>query len=160
MNPTYIISATAFLMLVTSCSAARFAQDTDNTRVEVRTRTETIHDTVFIEIPVISEKTMTRDTTSMLENPYAKSEAGITNGFLRHSLETKPVKLPVRVETKVVRKDSLIYRDKIQTQTIEVPCELSRWQTLKMRIGGVVIISLSIAIVTAALYYFFHFKQL
>lgn len=162
MNHLYIIVAVMSLMLFSSCGTGRLAssQVADSTRVEVNTVTESIHDTIFIEIPVISERIVTRDTSSYLENSYAKSEASITDGFLSHSLETKPVKVPVQVETKIVRKDSLIYRDKVQTQSIEIPCKLSRWQTFKMRVGSATIAFLFIAIVTAALYFFFHFKQL
>ncbi len=162
MNHLYIIVAVMSLMLFSSCGTGRLAssQVADSTRVEVNTVTEYVHDTIFIEIPVISERIVTRDTSSFLENSYAKSEASITDGFLSHSLETKPVKVPVQVETKIVHKDSLIYRDKVQTQAVEIPCKLSRWQTFKMRIGSATIAFLFIAIVTAALYFFFHFKQL
>ena len=66
--------------------------------VEVNTHTETVHDTAYVQLPVYIERNVTRDTTSTLENPYAKSLATVKDGFLSHSLETKPVKHPVKVE--------------------------------------------------------------
>lgn len=149
------------LLGASSCVAARHVPPsvTDSTRVEVHTVTETVHDTAYIELPVIVERIVTRDTTSTLENPYAKSEATVQDGFLRHSLETKPVKHPVLLETKIVYRDSIIFRDRIQTQTVEVERQLTKWQSFKMRTGGATLALLLLAIVTAALYLFLHFKN-
>jgi len=149
------------LLGASSCGAAHHVSPsvTDSTRVEVHTVTETVHDTAYVELPVIVERIVTRDTTSTLENLYAKSKATITNGFLSHSLETKPVRHPVRIETKIVYRDSIIYRDRIQTQTVEVERQLTKWQAFKMRTGGATLTLLLLAIVTAALYLFLHFKN-
>lgn len=155
-----------FLLLLvslaaSSCGAVRHVSPTvtDSTRVEVHTVTETVHDTAYIELPVIVERIVTRDTTSTLENDYARSEAKVTDGFLHHSLETKPVKHPVQIETKIVYRDSLIYRDRIEIQTVEVERQLTKWQSFKMRTGGATLTLLLLAIVTAALYLFLHFKN-
>ena len=95
----------AAVLAASSCGTVRqtcpFSQS-DSTRVEVRTQTVTKTDTVTVELPVIIERNVTLDTLSRLENAYAKSEAKVTNGFLHHSLETKPVKLPVEVKTETV----------------------------------------------------------
>ena len=117
-------------LAASSCGAARHVSPTvtDSTRVEVHTVTETVHDTAYIELPVIVERIITRDTTSTLENDYARSDASVQNGFLHHSLETKPDKHPVQIETKIVYRDSLIYRDRIETQTVEVERQLTKWQ--------------------------------
>ena len=149
------------LLGASSCGAARHVSPsvTDSTRVEVHTVTETVHDTAYVELPVIVERIVTRDTTSTLENDYARSEATITDGFLHHSLETKPVRHPVQVETKIVYRDSIIFRDRIQTQTVEVERQLTKWQAFKMRTGGATLTLLLLAIVTAALYLFLHFKN-
>lgn len=149
------------LLGASSCGAARHVSPsvTDSTRVEVHTVTETVHDTAYIELPVIVERIVTRDTTSTLENDYARSEASVENGFLHHSLETKPVKHPVQIETKIVYRDSLIYRDRIETKTVEVERQLTKWQSFKMRTGGATLTLLLLAIVTAALYLFLHFKN-
>lgn len=148
-------------LAASSCGAARHVSPTvtDSTRVEVHTVTETVHDTAYIELPVIVERIITRDTTSTLENDYARSEASVENGFLHHSLETKPVKHPVQIETKIVYRDSLIYRDRVETKTVEVERQLTKWQSFKMRTGGATLTLLLLAIVTAALYLFLHFKN-
>ena len=148
-------------LAASSCGAARHVSPTvtDSTRVEVHTVTETVHDTAYIELPVIVERIVTQDTTSTLENDYARSEASVENGFLHHSLETKPVKHPVQIETKIVYRDSLIYRDRIETKTVEVERQLTKWQSFKMRTGGATLTLLLLAIVTAALYLFLHFKN-
>lgn|SRR5574344_574817 len=149
------------LLGASSCGAARHVSPsvTDSTRVEVHTVTETVHDTAYLELPVIVERIVTRDTTSTLENDYARSEASVENGFLHHSLETKPVKHPVQIETKIVYRDSLIYRDRVETKTVEVERQLTKWQSFKMRTGGVTLTLMLLAIVTAALYLFLHFKN-
>ena len=61
--------------LTASCGTARPVLESDSTRVEVNTVVETIHDTAYVELPVIVEKVATLDTASMLENKYAKSAA-------------------------------------------------------------------------------------
>ena len=132
----------------------------DSTRVKVRTVVETVHDTAYVELPVIIERNTTKDTCSVLENPYAKSEASITNGYLKHSLQTKPVKQPVKVETKIVYRDSIVYRDRVKIETVEVEKRLTQWQAFKMKTGGITLTLLLIAIVTAALYLLPNFKNL
>lgn len=121
---------------VVACGTVRPVTGVDSTKMEVHTETIIQHDTAYVELPVIVEKVATLDTTSTLENTYAKSEAVVTGGILRHSLETKPVSIPVKVETKTVYKDSLVYRDRVQTQTVEVEKKLTGWQQAKLRVGG------------------------
>ena len=125
---------------VVACGTVRPVTGVDSTKVEVRTETVIQHDTAYVELPVIVEKVATLDTTSTLENTYAKSEAVVTAGILRHSLETKPVSIPVKVETKTVYRDSLVFRDRVQTQTVEVEKKLNWWQKLKLKAGGLFLI--------------------
>ena len=138
------------LLSASACGTVQTLQVQDSTRVEVRTEVKTVHDTAYIELPVIVERVATQDTTSTLENTYAKSEAIVTAGILRHSLETKPVSVPVRVETKEVVRDSIVFRDRIQMQTVEVEKKLSAWQRTKMKTGevtmGICLLSLIILI--------------
>ncbi len=130
----------AAVLAASSCGTVRqtcpFSQS-DSTRVEVKTQTVTKTDTVTVELPVIMERNVTLDTLSRLENAYAKSEATVTNGFLHHSLETKPVKLPVEVKTETVYKDSLVY---------EIESKLTWWQKARMHAGTATFILLAIAI--------------
>ena len=133
---TSIISMLMLALLVTACGTVRPTLSQDSTKVEVRTETVTVHDTSYVELPVIIEKVATLDTASTLENKFARSEAIVSAGILSHSLETKPVQLPVQVETKIVYKDSLVFRDRVQTQTVEVEKKLTGWQQAKLRVGG------------------------
>lgn len=130
-----------------ACSTVRPLPSTDSTKVEVRTETVTVHDTAFVELPVIIEKVATMDTTSTLENKFARSEASVSAGILNHTLETKPVQLPVQVETKIVYKDSLVYRDRVQTQTVEVEKKLTTWQQAKMKLGSIALLLIGLAII-------------
>lgn len=130
-----------------ACSTVRQLPSTDSTKVEVRTETVTVHDTAYVELPVIIEKVATLDTTSTLENKFARSEASVSAGILSHTLETKPVQLPILVETKIVYKDSLVYRDRVQTQTVEVEKKLTAWQQAKMKLGSVALLLIGLAII-------------
>ena len=132
---------------VVACGTVRPVTGVDSTKVEVHTETVIQHDTAYVELPVIVEKVATLDTTSTLENTYAKSEAVVTAGILHHSLETKPVSIPVKVETKTVYRDSLVFRDRVQTQTLEVEKKLNWWQKLKLKAGGLFLILTLIGIV-------------
>lgn len=103
----------------------------DSTRVEVRTETILVPDTVFLEIPAQTAERTTRDSVSHLENDYAVSDARINpDGSLFHDLRTKPQKKPVETDKKVERRDSVVYRDKAVRvkETISVPRELSTFQ--------------------------------
>ena len=135
------------LLAASACSTVRLLPSTDSTKVEVRTETVTVHDTAYVELPVIIEKVATLDTASTLENKFARSKAIVSAGILSHSLETKPVQLPVQVETKIVYKDSLVYRDRVQTQTLEVEKKLTAWQQAKMKLGSVAILLIGLAII-------------
>ena len=123
--------------LLTACGVARPVLDQDNTKVEVKTVVERVVDTAYVELPVIVEKIATLDTVSVLENKYAKSAATVSGGVLTHSLETKPVREPVKVEKQIVYRDSTVYRNRIQTVTKEVEKPLTGWQQAKLRVGGV-----------------------
>ena len=132
---------------VVACGTVRPVTGVDSTKVEVHTETVIQHDTAYVELPAIVEKVATLDTTSTLENTYAKSEAVVTAGILHHSLETKLVSIPVKVETKTVYRDSLVFRDRVQTQTVEVEKKLNWWQKLKLKAGGLFLILTLIGIV-------------
>lgn len=64
-------------------------------------RDRTIHDTLKMEIPIITEKNVTKDDSSHLENKYAVSDAYVRDGLLHHSLRTKPQTLEVPVDIHV-----------------------------------------------------------
>lgn len=151
-----------FLLLAASaCSTVRqLPSVTDSTKVEVRVVEKIVRDTAYVELPVIVEKVATLDTASVLENKYAKSEASVSGGVLTHSLATKPVREPVAVEYKEVVRDSVVYRDRIETQTVEVERQLTWWQTLKMKAGGLFLLIALIGIIYIIITHFINLKSI
>lgn len=147
------------LLTASACSTVRTLPVQDSTRVEVRYETKTVHDTAYVELPVIVEKVATLDTASLLENKYAKSAASVSGGVLTHSLETKPVREPVSVEKQIVYRDSLVYRDKVQTVTVEVEKKLTWWQSFKMKLGVVTLVLLVIVVIYSIFLIINHFKS-
>ena len=136
-----LFSLLLLLAAASACGVVRpVIQPTDSTRVEVRYETVTVHDTAYVELPVIIEKIQTLDTTSTLENDYARSEATVTAGILSHSLETKPAQLPIPVEKEIVYRDSIVFRDRLVTEVKEVERQLTFWQQFKMKAGVAAII--------------------
>ena len=125
-----------FLALASACSTVRPLPTTDSTKVEVRTETVIEKDTVYVELPRVVERVAVQDTTSHLENEFALSDAHISGGVLKHSLETKPVKMPAVVDKQIVYRDSIVFRDRVQTRTVEVEKKLTGWQQAKLRVGG------------------------
>ena len=125
-----------FLALASACSTVRPLPTTDSTKVEVRTETVIEKDTVYVELPRVVERVAVQDTTSHLENEFALSDARISAGVLKHSLETKPVKMPAVVDKQIVYRDSVVFRDRVQTVTVEVEKKLTGWQQAKLRVGG------------------------
>ena len=142
-----------FSALCVACATARQAAPSE--KIITETRIETVYktDTVLLEIPKIVEKVVTKDTVSALENDYAKSQAVISDGLLTHSLETKPVQKPVEVQTKIVYRDSVIVKDNVIIQTVEVEKELTGWQTFKMKTGGFALGIIVLLIVCVILYF-------
>ena len=142
-----------FSLLCVACGSLK--QVTPTERVVTETRIETVFktDTVFLEVPKIVERVVTKDTVSVLENEFAKSAASVSDGLLAHSLETKPVKQPVEVQTKIVYRDSVIVKDNVIVQTVEVEKELTGWQSFKMKMGGWFLGILIILIVLLILYF-------
>ena len=147
------------LLAASACSTVRPLPTTDSTKVEVRYETKTVHDTAFVELPVIVERVATLDTASVLENKYAKSAASVSGGVLTHSLETKPVREPVSVEKQIVYRDSLVFRYRVQTVTVEVEKKLTWWQTLQMRLGLVAIVLIVIVVIYFIFLIINHFKS-
>ncbi|MBR0223021.1 MAG: hypothetical protein IJL93_01980 [Bacteroidales bacterium] len=140
------------LLLATACGSTRSLPTSESSRVEVRTETIIQHDTAYVELPIIIEKRATLDTSSTIENTYAKSEAVVAAGILHHSLETKPVSVPVKVEKEIVYRDSLVYRDRIETVTVEGEKKLTAWQQTKMKTGEVTMVICLLCLITLITY--------
>lgn len=129
----------AFLM----CSCGTITQlpptviKVDSTIVEYRDRI--VHDTVDFVPPEFFISQVSTDTLSIIENDYAKTVAVVHDGVLSHSLQSVPavIKVPVAVEVH----DTLIVKSKADTVTeyIEVEKKLTKWQSFKMDMGGIVL---------------------
>ena len=114
----------AAALLLAACSPKVYPVERicDSVRVEYRERL--VLDTVTVSVPEVSERTVTRDTVSALENEWARSEAAIdADGLLHHSLMTKPrdLKIPVSVPVR-----DTVYEEKrsgilIETRYVEMP---------------------------------------
>lgn len=111
----------AALLMTGCCPCRNLVNETqhnvqDSVRVEVKTETVYITDTLLVEIPAQVAERTTADSTSHLENDYATSDARINpDGTLFHDLKTKPQKKPVEFQKPVERKDSIIYETKYET---------------------------------------------
>ncbi len=133
---------TLILVAVVGCCPTRHLTTStqDSVRVETVVRTEYIPDTVFVEVPIESERQTVQDTTSHLETSYAVSDARITpDGALFHSLANKPQKKPVPTEKEIIYRDSIVYRDKIVEKSVPVERELTWWQQTQMRCFWIVL---------------------
>lgn len=131
----FTVAAAVGAMLSACCPCRHLTTGTrDSVRIETVVRTERIIDTAFIEVPVEVVRQTVRDTTSHLETSFAASDARIDpDGSLFHSLANKPQKRPVSVETKVVYRDSVVYRDRETETVVEVARLLTWWQQTQIR---------------------------
>lgn len=133
MRATIILLA---VMTATGCCPYRKASVPtvrDSVRVETVIRTEYVRDTVLVEVPAEEKAQTVRDTTSHLETTFAESDAAITpDGALHHTLRNKPQNKPVAAETKVVYRDSIIYRDRVKIERVEVERDLTWWQQTRL----------------------------
>ena len=114
------------LLLAPSCSP----KVVTHTETIIEYRDTTIRDTAYFEVPVEVEKIVTLDTTSHLENRWAKSDAMVTEGMLHHSLESIPqiVKVPVEVHVR----DTIKQEAQIVYQEVPVEQPLSWWDSFKL----------------------------
>ena len=146
------------LFLSVACSVTRQVTPREQTTVEVRTNTVYVSDTVYVQLPAVSQSVETLDTVSVLENKYAVSEAQVSNGVLAHSLEVKPVREPAIVQKEIVYRDSVVLQQVNVDHYIEVPAELTPWQSFKIKLGGYAFALIVILIVCAAIYFVSHLK--
>ena len=122
----FVVAVLGVLTMLAGCSPKVVVQK----EVVTEYRDRIVHDTTTVEIPLKVEKVVTRDTASHLENTYAKSDAVVSDGFLSHSLESKPQIIRIPVEVHVT--DTLYKEAEIRTETVEVEKPLSWWQKFKI----------------------------
>lgn len=152
----FIILFLAFLSV--TCSTMKQVTPREQTSVEIRTETVYVPDTVYIKLPRIVERVQTLDTVSVLENKYAVSEALVSGNVLKHSLEVKPVKEPVAIQKEIVYRDSVVLQQVDVDHYIEIPAELTAWQSFKIKLGGYAFALIILLIVCAAIYFVSHLK--
>jgi hypothetical protein len=100
------------------------------------TRVEHTVDTIIeYQLTPYRDSVEVSDTVSFLFNDYAYSYAAWSGGLLRHSLAIFPQK-PLLIE---VPKTTVEIRVS-EPQIVEVERELSRWESVKMKVGGFVIV--------------------
>ena len=104
--------------------------------------------------PTLAQRTFIFAPINHLRN------ASVSEGLLAHSLETKPVKQPVEVQTQVVYRDSVIVKDNVIVQTVEVEKPLTGWQSFKMAMGGWMLGLIIFMIVCVILYIVKPFNKL
>lgn len=131
----------AYLLVLVACSSCGLLKPRtvieyrDSVRVEYRYRERLVHDTVTVHIGHFIDRIITRDTVSHLENDFALSDAVVTDGYLKHSLETK--EQDIHVPVTVVVHDTLIVQDEhkeeIQTITVKEPVPLTAWQQFRFK---------------------------
>lgn len=117
--------------IVCSCATtkptATVVPTQDSIRTEIRYKLIESIDTVFITLPPQTVERTSPDTTSTLENDYAKTTATILpNGLLFHNLETKQTPVPVPTKKTEAQRDSVVYREKEVPVPYPVEVEVNR----------------------------------
>ncbi len=119
------------LLCTMGCATPRHltTANSDSLRVEVVRREVVVHDTVLISLPAVEERQTVRCDTSLLVNDYARSEARIMpDGELFHSLASLPKPIVHPVSMAVELRDSIVYRERLVREVVEVERELTAWQ--------------------------------
>ena len=148
----------SLLFLSVACSTIKQVTPREQTTVEIRTETVYVPDTVYVQLPAVSQSVETLDTVSVLENKYAVSEASVSGNVLKHSLEVKPVNEPVAIQKEIVYRDSVVLQQVDVDHYIEMPAELTAWQSFKIKLGGYAFALIILLIVCAAIYFVSHLK--
>ncbi len=127
----------ALMFLVSGCRYWRLASvEIEHKKDSVIIRKEYIEriDTAYITITKQIQQVL-EDTASVLDNDYCISEAKITpDGFLYHSLETKPQQKPVPVKSTKTVRDTTIYKEKevYIKDTVPVEREFTKWELVRL----------------------------
>lgn len=136
MKKLMLIPILLSILMTIGCSSKKaiVTEKRDSVRTEIRYEQIFLKDTAYIEIPAQTSERIIKDSVSFLENDYALSNARInSDGTLFHDLRTKPQNKPVVVDTKIERRDSIIYKDR----EIEIPTpverELGWWEKTSIR---------------------------
>lgn len=139
--------AAAFSLFFFSCCPCKHLSTDTKDSVRVETHYVTIErvDTQVVELPIEVYRNVTRDTFSVVSTKYAISTARIDSGFLWHEIRNIG---SVQVLTKTVTeyRDSIIYRDKLVTNTVQVKQPMTNWQKFQKNGFWVLFALLAIAV--------------
>lgn len=124
----FVVILFAILLSIQSCSPKII----EHVKTEIEYRDRIVHDTTTFEITKEVEKIITRDSSSHLENRWAVSDAVVSEGYLTHTLESKPQIIEIPVEVHVT--DTLWKESQVVTETKYIEKELNWWQ--KFRLNG------------------------
>lgn len=123
----------ALLLIAAACSPKVYPTVVkDSVRVEIRERV--LVDSVYLEVEKEVEKIVTRDTSSHLENKYGTSDAVVVDGFLFHSLETRPQRIAVPYEVTV--RDTVTVEKAAETIVVKENY-VTKWQSFSMIFGWI-----------------------
>lgn len=153
-----IVTAAFSLFFFSCCPCKHLSTDTkDSVRVETHYVTIERVDTQVVELPIEVYRNVTRDTFSVVSTKYAISTARIDSGFLWHDIRNIG---SVQVLTKTVTeyRDSIIYRDKLVTNTVQVDKPLTKWQKFQKNGFWWLLALLILAIAAFVLRNFVKFK--
>ena len=132
------------LLLFASCKTKQVIQHNtnDSVRVEFRTIEKQIVriDTVTVQLPAIEKQVVKKDS-SFLQTKYSTSKALILpSGLLFHELKNKPIAISGTVNTidRIVYKDSIIYKSKIEVKEVPIKTPLSKLQRYLIVSGALV----------------------
>lgn len=103
---------------------------THQIRTEIQYRERLVPIVASVNIPYFVERNVTKDTTSHLENPFARSDARISDGLLFHTLESIPQTIETTVYVPVT--DTLWKDSEIITKEVPVEKKLSWWQKFRI----------------------------
>lgn len=156
------------LVLLQSCSVLRpkiieKVVTVTETKDSIIIRDRIVHDTVKVEIPVITERIITPADSSHLENDFAVSDAYVKDGLLHHSLSSKPQTLDVPVDihvsdtTTVHKKDSSVENTGTKIEYVEK--QLTRWQSFSMTFGRIAMIVFALALAAAGVKLYLKWKK-
>ena len=131
------------LLCLCSCSVKRAVQkENKEERVRVEYREILKTDTVTVQLPQERIEVIRRDS-SHLETSLAASDARIQpDGTLYHTLENKHYtpKIEIKYLDRETIRDSIVYQSKEVPYFVEK--ELNWWQKIRMKAGGLAIISI------------------
>lgn len=139
------------LCTLSSCRSARtvVVEARDSTSTHVHTQTVFVPDTILVPLPPERVVVTAPDTVSTLRTSVAESHAAIRGGLLHHSLHNLDAPLPVPVQTKIITRDSIVYREREvpvpYAVEVEVPAPLTWWQQLRLWLGNILLAALLLA---------------